>query len=74
MLLPPECLRIDLRIHTDPERLRACLDLEVADAHTRELLAKRLDPNAHALTLGALEFAVHDLIHEVLTDLWHHDG
>ena len=47
--VPLECFRVELVVHTRPGTDVVCFALEVSDPHTRELLAKLVDPSHRAL-------------------------
>lgn len=44
MLLPQQCFRVEVVVHQDPQMLVYALAFEVSDPHTKELLAKWVDP------------------------------
>lgn len=46
VLVPAQCLRIEVVVHQDPQSRRYCLAFEVSDPHTKELLAVHVDPAA----------------------------
>lgn len=55
-LVPAECFRMEVVVHSEPKRDVHCLSLEVTDPHTRELLARHVTPfrpNPAGTTLAA---------------------
>lgn len=44
LTVPVECLRVELVIHQAPAAGTSCWAFEVSDPHTRELLAKWVEP------------------------------
>jgi hypothetical protein len=43
--VPLECFRVELVVHQQPAGDRYCFAIEVSDPHSRELLAKCVDPS-----------------------------
>lgn len=44
LTVPLQCFRVELVVHTQPGAGGYCLGFEVSDPHTKELLAKWIDP------------------------------
>lgn len=44
LTVPVQCFRVELVVHQQPGGAGYCLAFEVSDPHTRELLAKWVDP------------------------------
>lgn len=42
---PLQCVRLEVVIHTSPEADGACISIEASDPHTRELVAKAVQPS-----------------------------
>lgn len=52
LTVPVQCFRVELVVHQQPGAKGYCLAFEVSDPHTKELLAKWVDPyTAPSLTL-----------------------
>jgi len=43
-MYPLQCLKVELVVHQLPDRSVSCWAYEVSDAHTKELLAKHVQP------------------------------
>lgn len=47
LLVPMECVRVELVVHQSPGEKVWCLGIEVTDPHSKELLAKVVEPSRH---------------------------
>lgn len=62
VLVPVECIRVTLVLHSMPQTDTHCLAFEVDDPHTKELLAVTVDPTWRAApSLGVAASATLEL-------------
>jgi len=53
-LVPAQCLRVEVVVHQLPDRSVSCWAYEVSNPHTKELVAKHVQPYAAGSTAGEL--------------------
>lgn len=69
LTVPVQCFRVDLVVHQQPGAKGYCLAFEVSDPHTRELLAKWVDPMTAPSPVLPLASSVSVALRSVLLEL-----
>lgn len=69
LTVPATCFRVDLVVHQSPRRDSYCWAFEVIDPHTKELMAKWVDPSVQASLVLPLASAVTVALRGVLLEL-----
>jgi hypothetical protein len=69
LTVPLQCFRVELVVHRQPGNGPYCLAFEVSDPHTRELLAKWVDPYTEPSFVLPLASAVSVALRGVLLEL-----
>lgn len=69
LTVPVQCFRVELVVHQQPGGAGYCLAFEVSDPHTRELLAKWVDPMTKPSAVLPLASSVSVALRGVLLEL-----
>lgn len=73
LLVPVQCFRVELVVHQQPGAAGYCMAFEVSDPHTKELLAKWVDPYSVRNDVLPLASAVTVALRGVLLELTNPD-
>lgn len=69
LTVPVQCFRVELVVHQQPGAAGYCLSFEVSDPHTKELLAKWVDPMTRPSPVLPLASSVSVALRSVLLEL-----